>query len=301
MIPTKPTKLRQGEKIGVIAPAGPVLQTELQDGIDLLESFGYEIVLSRHLFDRQGYLAGEDNARLEDLHTMFTDPSVKTVFCARGGYGTLRILDRIDYDILRSNPKIVVGYSDITALLLAIHKETGLVTFHGPVMKELNQRNIGNLEACLNLVSHERSPELELAGGRPLKPGKATGRLLGGNLSLICHLIGSPYMPSLKGAILFIEEKGEDPYRIDRLLTHLRLGGVLAQVAGLIAGAFEECGDRAEIDRLLLDTVSGLNIPVLTGLPIGHGLINVTLPIGLPATIDSETMTLKIQESCVTP
>jgi muramoyltetrapeptide carboxypeptidase len=301
LIPTKPTKLKQGEKIGIIAPAGPVLQTELQDGIDLLESFGHKIGLSPHLFDRQGYLAGEDNARLEDLHTMFTDQSVKAVFCARGGYGTLRILDRIDYDILRENPKIVVGYSDITALLMAIHKETGLVTFHGPVIKELNQRNIGNLEAFLNLVSHERSPELELAGGRSLKPGKATGRLIGGNLSLICHLMGSPFMPSLKGAILFIEEKGEDLYRIDRMLTHLRLNGALAQLAGLIVGTFENCGDRTEIDRLLSDTVSGLDIPVLTGLPIGHGLINITLPIGLPTTIDSETMTVKILEPSVLP
>jgi muramoyltetrapeptide carboxypeptidase len=301
LIPTKPTKLKQGEKIGVIAPAGPVLQDELQDGIDLLESFGHKIVLSPHLFDRQGYLAGEDNARLEDIHAMFSDKSVKAVYCARGGYGTLRILDRIDYNILRGNPKILVGYSDITALLLAVHKETGLVTFHGPVMRELNKRNIGNLESFLNLVTHERSLELELAGGRSLKAGRATGTLLGGNLSLICHLIGSPYMPSLKGAILFMEEKGEDLYRVDRLLTHLRLSGVLAQVAGLIVGAFEDCGDRAEIERLLSDMVSGLNIPVLTGLPIGHGLINITLPIGLPATIDSTTMTLKILEPSVIP
>ena len=301
MIVTRPTKLKQGDKIGIIAPAGPVLQTELHDGIQLLESFGHEVVLSSHLFDRQGYLAGEDSARLEDIHAVFTDNRVKAVICARGGYGTLRILDRIDYDILRENPKIFVGYSDITALLLAIHQKTGLVTFHGPVLKELTQKRIGNLESFLNLVSNERLPDVELAGGRSLKPGKATGTLMGGNLSLICHLIGSPYMPSLKGAILFIEEKGEDLYRVDRLLTHLRLSGVLAQVAGLIAGTFEGCGERTEIDRLLTDTVSGLNIPVLTGLPVGHGLINITLPIGLPATIDSTTMTLKIQESCVTP
>ena len=301
MILTKPTKLKQGEKVGIIAPAGPVLQPELQDGILLLESFGYKVVLSPHLFDKLGYLAGEDRTRLEDIHTMFTDQSVKAVFCARGGYGTLRILDRIDYDILRKNPKIFVGYSDITALLLAIHKETGLVTFHGPVMKELSKRSIGNLESILNLVSHDRLPDLELAGGRCINPGKATGTLIGGNLSLICHLIGSPYLPSLKGAVLFIEEKGEDLYRVDRLLTHLRLSGVLAQSAALIVGAFENCGDRTEVDRLLSDTVSGLDIPVLTGLPIGHGLINVTLPIGLPTTIDSETMTLKILESCVLP
>ena len=301
MILTKPTKLKQGDTIGVIAPAGPVLQTELQEGIQLLESFGHKVVLSPHVFDKRGYLAGEDDTRLEDIHTMFRDNRVKAIFCARGGYGTLRILDRINYDILRENPKIFVGYSDITALLLAIHKETGLVTFHGPVMKELTQRRIGNLESFLNLVSHVRLPDIELAGGRSLNPGKATGTLMGGNLSLICHLIGSPYMPSMKGTILFIEEKGEELYRIDRLLTHLRLSGVLSESAGLIAGSFEQCGERAEIDRLLSDAVSGLDIPVLTGLPIGHGLINITLPMGLPTAIDSETMTLQILESCVAP
>ena len=301
MIFTKPTKLKRGETIGVIAPAGPVLQTELQEGIQLLETFGYKVVLSSHLFDKRGYLAGEDDTRLEDILTMFTDNSVKAVFCARGGYGTLRILDRINYDIFRENPKIFVGYSDITALLLAIHKLTGLVTFHGPVMKELTKRSIGNLESILNLISNDRLPDLELAGGRCLNPGKASGTLIGGNLSLICHLVGSPYLPSTKGAILFLEEKGEDLYRVDRLLTHLRLSGIFAESAGLIAGAFENCGDRGEIDRLLLDAVSGLDIPVLTGLPVGHGLVNITLPIGLPTTIDSETMTVKILEPCVTP
>lgn len=301
MILTKPRKLKQGEKIGVIAPAGPVLQSELQDGIQLLESFGHKVVLSPHLYDKQGYLAGDDNARLEDIHAMFSDNHVKAIFCARGGYGTTRILDRIDYNILLENPKIFVGYSDITALLLAMQKKAGLVTFHGPVVKELTKRSIGNLESFLNLVSTDILPELELVGGRSLKTGRATGTLMGGNLSLICHLIGSPFMPSLKGAILFIEEKGEDLYRIDRMLTHLRLSGVLTESAGLVAGAFEDCGDRSDIDRLLLDTVSGLNIPVLTGLPVGHGLLNITLPIGLQTTIESETMTLKILEPCVTP
>ena len=300
MIPAKPRQLRKGEEIGIIAPAGPVLESELQPGIQLLESFGHHVVLAPHLYHKQGYLAGDDNARLEDLHAMFSDSRVRAIFCARGGYGTLRILDRIDYGLLRDNPKIFVGYSDITALLLAIHKKTGLVTFHGPVIKELTKRSIGNLESFLNLVSSDGLTELELAGGKPLKPGKAQGTLLGGNLSLICHLIGSPFMPLLKGAILFVEEKGEDLYRIDRMLTHLRLSGVLSESVGLIAGAFEDCGDRASIDRLLLDTASGLNIPVITGLPVGHGLINISLPIGLQTTIDAETMTLRIMEPCVT-
>ena len=300
MNPVKPRQLRQGEVIGVIAPAGPVLQSELQAGIKLLEEFGHKVVLAPHLYDKQGYLAGDDEARLEDIHAMFTDNEVRAIFCARGGYGTLRLLNMIDYTLLRKHPKIFIGYSDITALLLAIYNKTGLVTFHGPVIKELSKRTIGNLESFLNLVSSDGLLELELAGGRSLKPGRATGTLLGGNLSLLCHLIGSPFMPSLKGAILFIEEKGEDLYRIDRMLTHLRLSGVLGESGGLVAGAFEACGDRAAIDRLLLDAVSDLNIPLVTGLPVGHGIINISLPIGLQAAIDADKMTLHILEPSVT-
>ena len=301
MKPTKPKQLGQGEEIGVIAPAGPVLKTELKAGIKLMEAFGHKVSLASHLYDRQDYMAGEDEARLEDIHAMFTDTRVKAIICARGGYGTLRILDKIDYQIIRENPKILVGYSDITALLLAIYKKTGLVTFHGPVVKELTKRTIGNLESFLNLVSSDGRLELELAGGKVLKPGQATGTLLGGNLSLISSLIGSPFMPSLKGAILFIEEKGEDLYRIDRMLTHLRLSGILAELRGLIAGTFEDCGDRASVDRVLLDTVSDLNIPLVTGLPVGHGLINISLPIGIQANMDTEKMILRMLEPCVIP
>ena len=301
MIAAKPRQLNQGEAIGVIAPAGPVLDSELLPGIQLLESFGHKVVLAPHLYHKKDYMAGEDDVRLEDLHAMFSDKRVKAIICARGGYGTLRILDKIDYDLIRDNPKILVGYSDITALLLAVHKKTGLVTFHGPVVKELTKRSIGNLESLLNLVGTDGLFKLELVGGKPLKPGNSKGTLMGGNLSLICHLIGSPFMPSLKGAILFVEEKGEDLYRIDRMLTHLRLSGLLDETNGLIAGAFEDCGDRAGIEQLLLETAYGFDMPVITGLPLGHSLINISLPIGLQATIDSETMTLEITEPCVTP
>lgn len=301
MIAAKPRQLKQGEEIGVIAPAGPVLESELQPGIQLLESFGHKVVLAPHLYDKKDYMAGDDEVRLEDLHAMFSDKRVKAIICARGGYGTLRILDKIDYGLIRANPKILVGYSDITALLLAIHKRTGLVTFHGPVIKELTKRSIGNLESLLNLVCTDGLMELELAGGKPLKPGKAKGMLMGGNLSLLCHLVGSPFMPSPKGAILFVEEKGEDLYRVDRMMTHLRLSGVLGEISGLIVGAFTDCGDRTGLDQLLLETASGLNIPVITGLPVGHGLVNISLPIGLQATMDSETMILGINESSVTP
>jgi len=299
MTVVKPKRLEPGEKIGVIAPAGPVLQSELQSGIDVLESSGFGVIIAPHLYHVQDYLAGDDEPRLQDLHNMFGNKEVKAIICARGGYGTLRLLDKIDYDIIRANPKIFVGYSDITALLLAIFKKTGLVTFHGPIVKDISKNSHQNLNSLFDMVCSKTKTGMDYFGGRTLVPGKATGALLGGNLSLICHLNGTPFMPSLKGAILFIEERGEARYRIDRMLTHLRLSGLLEGAAGIIAGQFEDCGDPSAIDRLLVDTFSGLNIPLFSGLPVGHGLVNLPLPIGLEATLDTDTTTLSIMEMCV--
>ena len=295
----KPSILKQGKEIGIIAPASPVTQSELQPGLDLLTSFGYKVIPSSHLYDRLGYMAGDDDVRLQDLHTMFNNKNIGVIFCARGGYGTLRLLDRINYDLIRRNPKIIVGYSDITALLLAIYKKTGLITFHGPVVKELSEDKNRNLRFFFDLVSSEELFKLDLTGGTALIPGRAGGVLLGGNLSLISHLIGASFMPSLKGAILFIEEKGEPLYRIDRMLTHLRLSGHLEDLAGLIAGSFEACGDISAINQLLVDTLSHLNIPVVSGLPVGHGQENITMPVGLPVTLDTDSMTLYTSEICV--
>jgi len=299
MIVVKPRRFEAGAAIGVIAPAGPVRPSELQSGIGELESFGYQVVVSPHLYDVEGYLAGDDEARLEDLHAMFGNKAINAIICARGGYGVLRLLDKIDYAFIRENPKILVGYSDITALLLAIFKKSGLVTFHGPVVTDISKNEHRNLKFLLDMISLEKKTTFDLSGGRTLIPGKATGSLLGGNLSLISHLTGTPFMPSLKGGILFVEDRGEAPYRIDRMLTHLRLSGLLDDAEGIIAGQFEDCGDPTVIDNLLVDTCSDLNIPIFSGMPIGHGLTNLTLPIGLEASLDTETTTLSIMEAGV--
>jgi muramoyltetrapeptide carboxypeptidase len=296
----KPPKLQKGEAVGVIAPAGPVTPSEIQPGINLLESFGYKVMVSPHLYKRQGYVAGDDETRLQDLNSMLDNKDVKVIFCARGGYGTLRLLEKIDFDLIRMNPKIIVGYSDITALLLAIYKMTGLVTFHGTVIKELSKNRNRNLASFLDLVSSDKMGKVDLANGITLVPGKVEGTLLGGNLSLICHLVGTPFMPSLKKSILFVEEKEEPLYRIDRMMTHLRLSGQLKGLVGLIAGTFEGCGDISSINQVLVDTVSDLQIPVVSGLPVGHGLENISLPLGVQASLDTEAMILAITESCVT-
>jgi len=297
----KPRPLKKGERIGVIAPAGPVKQDEIQPGINLLKSYGHSVTMAPHLYDEKGYLAGEDRVRLEDLHTMFHDRDVKLIICARGGYGSLRIIDKVDFSLIQKNPKIFVGYSDITAILLAIYKQTGLVTFHGPVVRDLHKNNNKNLDSLMTVVSANEKLMVDLTGGRVLRPGKVKGRLLGGNLSLISSLVGTRFMPSLAGAILFLEEKGESLYRLDRMLTHLKLSGSLDLLGGLMVGRFEDCGDIPAIDRLLLDMVSGLDIPVISGLPVGHGRENMTLPLGLPLVLDTDMMTLTSSESSFIP
>ena len=267
----KPPRLNPGDLIEVISPAGPVEESELQPDLELLESSGFKIHVAPHVYDRNNYLAGDDESRLSDLHAMFGDRKIKAVFCARGGYGTLRLLDRIDYDLIRGNPKIIVGYSDITALLMAITKKTGLVTFHGPMVRGFSSLHDSSRESLFKLISSDQPVSFSPIAGNSLISGKAEGPLMGGNLSLICYVVGTPFLPSLDGCILFVEDKGEPLYRIDRMLTHLSLAGQLKGIAGLIGGEFIDCGDPSAIDDLLKTAVSDLKIPLITGFPVGHG------------------------------
>ena len=295
----KPSRLELGDTIGIIAPAGPVTRDEIQPAIDLVKKKGYKILLSPNLYKKRGYLAGNDEARLDDLLAMFSNKKVKAVFCARGGYGAIRLIDRIDYDVIRKNPKIIAGYSDITALLFAIFKNTGLVTFHGPVLRNFTQGRKNNLDHLLKLLSSETPHVMDLSNGSVIKQGHASGLVLGGNLSLICSLAGTPFMPRTKGAILFIEDKGEPLYRIDRMLNHLRLTGIINDLSGLIAGNFTNCGDIKDIDKILKNITSDVDIPVISGLPAGHGKENKTIPIGIHADIKTEDKHLSFLETCV--
>ena len=295
----KPPRLRPGDLIGIISPAGPVDESELKPDLELLESSGFRIHIAPHVYDRQGYLAGDDEARLSDLHALFQDREIKAIICARGGYGTLRLLDRIDYDLIREHPKIIVGYSDITALLMAITKKTGLVTFHGPMVRGFSALHDNSRESLFKLISSDQPVSFSPMAGNSLISGRATGPLIGGNLSLICHLIGTPFLPSLDGCILFIEDRGEPLYRIDRMLTHLALAGQLKEISGLIGGEFMDCGDPSDIDTLLKTLASDLKIPLTTGFPVGHGPQNTALPLGIPTRLDADLMTLATLEPCV--
>ena len=208
------------------------------------------------------------------------------------------MLDKVNYELIRRNPKIIVGYSDITALLFSIYIKTGLITFHGPIIKDLINHGDNNINSLLELISSGEIARFTLLEGQVLREGKTKGTILGGNLSLLSSLIGTQFMPSLKNKILFIEERGEPLYRIDRMLTQLNLSGELGRVRGVIAGNFTECGDIREINRLLLDIISD-GCPLYSGFPVGHGLNNRTIPLGIEALFDTYEKTFEFVDTCV--
>jgi len=293
----KSYRLQPNQTVGVIAPASPVNQSEISEGLKLLESFPLKIKLGEHIFDRLNYLAGSDNDRVADFHQMFSDPEVKAILSTRGGYGSARLLNKIDFNLIRKNPKIIVGFSDLTALLLAIYNKSGLITIHGPTLSDL-PKSI-NWEHLSRLITASHRPQIFFKQGRIINKGKAKGILLGGNLSTICSLLDTPFLPSFEGVILFLEEKGESPYKMDRMLTQLLLSGRLEGLSALIIGQIEDCGEMEIINSMLQGRLGRLTIPVITGLPVGHGNENISLPLGLPAVLDTERMLLKIEESAV--
>ncbi len=287
-----PRMLEKGDRVGVISPSGPVHESELEQGLDMLKSSGYEVVLGSGVYLRHGYMAGEDGLRLADFHDMFADPEIKAVFCSRGGYGAMRLLRNIDYELVRNNPKLFIGYSDITALHMALHLRTGLVSFHGPVVRGFHENKGANFKKMIEVVSNPQPQPLSLKMGSVLAAGKAKGPLMGGNLSVICSLLGTPYLPSFKGSVFFMEDRGEQPYRVDRMLTQLLMSGKIDDISCLLLGEFRECGEDEAIADLMKERLAGLGIPVIKGLPVGHGANNLALPIGVNVEIDSSSMAL---------
>ncbi|MFQ5674840.1 MAG: LD-carboxypeptidase [bacterium] len=304
-MPLKPPKLQKGQTIGVIAPASPADPERLTQGIRYLESLGYQVKPGQHLRKVYGYLAGGDRARLDDLNRMFADDEVHAVFCTRGGYGTVRLLDFVDYECIKENPKLLVGYSDITALQLALFRKTGLITLSGPMVAAEMGRGIEDFtERHFWSLVTKSEPAAKFSGLKRLKPGIASGRLLGGNLSLLCTLIGTPYLPDLRGSVLFIEDVGEQPYQIDRKLMQLRLSGVFSQVSGVVFGHFKDCTsdcpeDSLGLDEVLQDVFQNVDIPVASGLLYGHVDKKYTLPQGVEVILNAQEGYMEMQESPV--
>ncbi len=307
----KPAPLHPGDRIGLVAPgSAPQDAKKLEAGIARLEALGYRVVRGREQLAPRGYLSGTDAERLAELNDLLRDPDLKALFCARGGFGCLRLLPGLDYDAASRHPKLLVGYSDITALHLALHTRAGWAGLSGPMVAV--EWGGPDPDAERLFWGHARGDAPQPLLGpddealRPERPGTAEGVLLGGNLSVVCRLIGTPYLPPLEGAILFLEDTDEPPYRLDGMLAHLKLSGVLEKIGGLVLGRFTGWKEKAEpptlpLQDVLDDYVADLAGPVASGLVYGHFPRKNTLPVGVRARLEvtGEAAALSILEPVV--
>ncbi|MFC1850682.1 LD-carboxypeptidase [candidate division CSSED10-310 bacterium] len=303
----KPRKLYYGDTIGVIAPGGPPDTDRLKSGIELLEELGFSVVAGASLAQRRGYLAGEDRDRAAELMAMFEDPGIDAIFCARGGTGSGRLLPYLDFEKLSPHPKIFVGYSDVTCLQLAFHQQMHWCSFYGPMVAvDLVAKTNSDIraESVWFQMLTGQGPGHEVIQGKSLFPGSATGPLVGGCLSLIQSLCGSSYFPDLDGAILFLEEVNEEPYRIDRMLTHLKLCHHFENLAGVLVGELKDCHPKDDepslsIEQILADHFGPLEIPLIMDLPFGHGTGHQVLPIGVRAEMNGQEGYYRLLEKAV--
>jgi muramoyltetrapeptide carboxypeptidase len=311
----KPKRLSAGDTVVLVAPANATFNSiDLQIAKESLEALGFKVRVGQHLLERHGYLAGEDKSRADDINKAFADRSVAAVHAIRGGWGSARLLPYLDFDTIRRNPKVLIGYSDITALLLSIFGKTGLVTFHGPIglgrwdaySLDYYKRVLFNGEQVTYSNKQGLSDRNALIQTEfrslTITPGKARGRLLGGNLTVMTAILGSPYLPDWENTILFTEDVGEDYYRIDRMLTQLKLAGVLGKIKGFIFGSCSECGPgngnfgALTLEEIFADHVKPLGVPAWQGAMIGHGQPQWTLPVGVDVEIDADKGTMTLLE-----
>jgi muramoyltetrapeptide carboxypeptidase len=311
-------RLSPGDTIALVSPASATFNSvDLQIARESLEALGFKVRQGEHMMERFGYLAGSDKARADDINKAFADRSVAAVHAIRGGWGSARLLPYLDFDAIRRNPKVLIGYSDITALLLSIHAKTGLITFHGPIglgrwdawSLDYYRRVLMSGEAVTYSnkqgLSADRNSLVQVEF-RTLThvPGKARGRLLGGNLTVLTAILGSPYLPDWDDAILFCEDVGEDLYRIDRMFTQLKLAGVLSKLKGFVFGGCSECGPgegyaSLTLEEIIRDHIKPLGVPAWQGAMIGHAQPQWTLPVGAEVEIDASAGTITLLDPAV--
>lgn len=312
----RPPRLARGSRVALVAPAGPLLdRDDLTRAGDLCRALDYEPVMGAHTARRHGYLAGTDEERLGDLNAALGDPDIDAIWCIRGGYGSTRILDRIDFEALARRPRPLIGYSDITAVLNAAVERAGVVAFHGPVaraaMPAFSRWHFERVLACAEPAGRlgrlPAPPDVLVPREErivTLQGGVAEGPLVGGNLTLLQCLVGTPFFPRMDGALLFLEDVGEELYRVDRMLAHLRLVGALDRLAGVLVGRFTELNRSIPdgalgFDEVLATYFGPLGIPAAYGFPIGHIDDQWTLPLGVRARLDADAGELELLEAAV--
>ena len=311
----KPQALKEGDTIGLISPAGAIYEElPYQLATESLEAMGLKVKHSPYLKSRYGHLAGTDEQRASEINQFFEDKEVKAIIAIRGGSGCARILEKLDYGIIKKNPKIIAGYSDVTALLLAIHAKTGLVTFHAPVASSSwNSFSYGHFrrllfdkEASFLQNPDKKGDSLVQSEDRiqTIRGGKARGVLAGGNLAVLTGIVGSDYLPTWKGKILFLEEVNEELYRVDRMFSQLKLAGILDQVSGVVIGKCTSCKPSGgygtlTLEEILRDFLYPLGVPVFQGAMIGHIPSQFSMPIGIEAEIDADKGTIQLLSAAV--
>ncbi|MBI9073400.1 MAG: LD-carboxypeptidase [Melioribacteraceae bacterium] len=310
----KPKKLNKGDLIGVISPASsPADPDKIEKGVKYLESLGYSVAVGKHVGKEEGYLAGSDEERLEDLHGMFANKDVKAIINVRGGYGSGRLLNKIDYNLIKKNPKIFVGYSDITVLQMAFLKKCGLVTFAGPMVavdfweeevSEFTEENFWRLITSTRKIGKLHNPQEEKF--HILNKGRGEGQLIGGNLALLASIMGTEFFPNLKDAVLLLEDIGEPPYRIDRMFYQLKLQKDFDKLQALVLGRFVKCYDSDEpekktqsLNEVISDYWAGEKLPVIYNVKHGHIKDNITIPFGLQCKVNSSRGFIEIMEGAV--
>ncbi len=285
--------LKGGETLGIVAPGFAVKKKKVQQGIAYLKSLGFNIAIGRSVFKKYRYFAGKDDARTEDLNHMLEDPEVRCIIFARGGFGTSRIIDQMNFEALRKDPKLLVGYSDLTSLFLTVNSKLGIPCLYGPVAAELGSRQRFNERSFLASL-HGKKHSVRLSKRQIINAGTVTAKIGGGCLTLISTLIGTSYDPDFRGKVLFLEEVGEEPYRIDRLLNHLSMAGKFEGVKGVIIGKFVGCTasrstpGRRSLREIAKEYFGQMDIPVLYNFPAGHCERKVTIPLGGDVKIDTD-------------
>ena len=303
----KPKALQKGITLGLVSPASPVYNSDdFDEMLVKVESLEYKIVLGQHVRDRRGYLAGSDQDRAKDIMNMFLNPKIDGILCVRGGWGCNRILPYLDFEAIAANPKVLCGFSDITSLHLSLWEKSRLHTFHGPVGT-----------SSWSSYSTRYFKEVIEKGGKPIYQypenygddhhtivaGRSEGILLGGNLTVLCSLIGSEYMPDFTDSILYLEDVGEDVYRVDRMLTQLKLSGILNKINGFVFGKCTNCDAGANslsLPQVFEDHIRPLGVPSFYGALISHEIDNSTIPVGISASMDAELGAIELLESAVT-
>ncbi|HCV41850.1 MAG TPA: LD-carboxypeptidase [Bacteroidetes bacterium] len=308
----KPKRLRHGDLIGLVTPASPIADPpRIERAVHYLERLGYRVTVGERVGKVHGYLAGADEERLADLRAMFEDQRVKAIIALRGGYGTPRLLSKLNYRLISRNPKILVGFSDITALQLALWRQCGLITFHGPMAGVDMADTIDGFTEELfwrTVTSTKKIGRISFPPGvqpSTLHPGKAVGRLVGGNLSIVVSLLGTHYFPRTTDAVLFLEDIGEEPYRVDRMMTQLRNAKVFSKCNAVLTGQFSDClpKDQAKpslsVEEILDEVARHAGRPFISNLPFAHLPQKMTLPIGLRVQVDASSASIQYLESAV--